>query len=96
MKKSRLTILLTAILCGFSPMAAGKEIGVSTPERQGFSSDRLDYLTAQMKTEVTDGTMVGGVGLIARNGKIIYEESYGQADRDDKDAFNMFSSCNCG
>ncbi len=82
MKKSRLTILLTAILCGFSPMAAGKEIGVSTPERQGFSSDRLDYLTAQMKTEITDGTMVGGVGLIARNGKIIYEESYGQADRE--------------
>ena len=66
----------------FSGLAVAKEIGSSSPERQGFSSDRLDAITANMEAKVADGTMVGGMGVIARNGKIIYSQTYGQADRE--------------
>jgi len=52
------------------------------PERQGFSSERLAKLTQLMNAKVEDGTMVGGMGMIARNGKIIYSQTYGQADRE--------------
>ena len=39
-----------------------------------FSSDRLNRLTQFMENKVADGTMVGGLGVIARNGKVIYCE----------------------
>ena len=73
-------LLLTATLV----MAAvsAKEIGGAKPERQGFSSERLEKLTQLMNAKVDDGTMVGGMGVIARNGKIIYSQTYGQADRE--------------
>ena len=35
-----------------------------------------------MNRKVADGTMVGGMGLIARGGKVIYEQTYGMADRE--------------
>ena len=71
-----------ALLLVFAGAAQAREIGYSSPERQGFSSDRLDRLTLFMENKVADGTMVGGLGVIARNGKVIYREPYGQADRE--------------
>ena len=35
-----------------------------------------------MNRKVADGTMVGGMGLVARKGKVIYEQTYGMADRE--------------
>lgn len=61
---------------------SAREIPSSSPERQGFSSDRLDFLTEFMDAKVAQGTMVGGMGVIARNGKIVYSQTYGQADRE--------------
>jgi CubicO group peptidase (beta-lactamase class C family) len=71
-----------ALLLIFAGAVQAREIGYSSPERQGFSSDRLDRLTQFMENKVADGTMVGGLGVIARNGKVIYSEPYGQADRE--------------
>ncbi len=62
--------------------ANAKELPTSKPERVGMSSERLQRLTQMMNERVADGTMVGGLGMIARNGKIIYSETYGQADRE--------------
>ena len=59
-----------------------KEIPLSKPERQGFSSERLNKITEHMNAKVEDGTMAGGMGLIARNGKIVYQQTYGFADRE--------------
>ncbi|MEM7078950.1 MAG: serine hydrolase domain-containing protein [Pseudomonadota bacterium] len=59
-----------------------RELGVSRPEREGMSSDRLQRMTEHMRERVADGTMVGGMGMIARNGKIVYAQTYGQADRE--------------
>ena len=72
--------LLTFLLSGFAVTA--KEIPQSKPERQGFSSDRLQRITEHMDAKVEDGTMAGGMGVIARNGKIIYQQTYGFADRE--------------
>jgi CubicO group peptidase (beta-lactamase class C family) len=59
-----------------------REIPTTKPEREGFSTERLERLTTHMQQRVADGTMVGGLGLIARNGRVIYEQTYGQADRE--------------
>jgi CubicO group peptidase (beta-lactamase class C family) len=64
-----------------APVTA-KEMSITKPERQGFSTERLAKLTQLMNAKVEDGTMVGGMGMIARNGKIIYSQTYGQADRE--------------
>ena len=80
-KKVRDLMLVVAVMLMIAPVSA-KEIGSAKPERQGFSSERLEKLTQLMNAKVDDGTMVGGMGMIARNGKIIYSETYGQADRE--------------
>lgn len=59
-----------------------REIRQVAPEREGFSEDRLARITEHMNDRVEDGTMVGGMGLIARNGNIVYQEVYGLADRE--------------
>ncbi|MBT7335827.1 MAG: beta-lactamase family protein [Gammaproteobacteria bacterium] len=66
----------------FSATVIAKEIPASKPERQGYSSDRLQRITDHMNAKVADGTMVGGMGVIARNGKVIYQQTYGMADRE--------------
>ena len=81
--KLRLHKCLTLVLAaGLAASVAAKEIGTSKPERQGYSSERLERITEFMNAKVEDGTMVGGMGVIARNGKIIYQQSYGMADRE--------------
>ncbi len=71
------------LLAGMAASAAAQELSKVRPEREGFSSERLAKLTEHMNERVADGTMVGGLGLIARNGRIVYSETYGQADREE-------------
>jgi len=59
-----------------------KELPSGKPQREGVSQERLDRITAYMNKAVEDGVMIGGMGMVARNGKIIYSEVYGQADRE--------------
>ena len=80
-KKVRNLLIGLAVVLVMAPVSA-KEMSSTKPERQGFSSERLAKLTQLMNAKVEDGTMVGGMGMIARNGKIIYSQTYGQADRE--------------
>ena len=97
MKSTVLKSLAFGLMVGLSATAVAKEIGVSKPERQGYSSERLERITTFMNDKVDDGTMVGGMGLIARNGKVIYQQTYGMADREtqrimeDDAIFRIFS-----
>ena len=50
------------------------------PQDAGVSEARLARITDYMNQAVSDGTMVGGLGLIHRRGEVVYEETYGQAD----------------
>jgi len=70
------------LFASVSFVVEAREIRSVAPDREGFSQDRLKRITEHMNDRVEDGTMVGGMGLIARNGNIVYQEVYGLADRD--------------
>ena len=70
------------LLLVFGTALSAKEIGETKPEREGLSSDRLSRITDFMDEAVKRETMVGGMGLVARNGKVVYETVYGMADRE--------------
>ncbi len=73
--------LIIIALAVLAPVQA-REMPQVTPERQGFSAERLERLTEHMNARVEDGTMVGGLGLIARGGRVVYRQTYGLADRE--------------
>lgn len=75
-------VWISSMLLLAAGISTAREIPTTKPEREGFSSERLEKLTAHMNQRVTEGVMVGGMGMIARNGRIIYSETYGQADRE--------------
>src|SRR6476660_9233369 len=53
---------------------------VVAPEEVGLSSSRLDRLRAVMNQYVAEKKIPGAIGLIARRGKIAYQEAFGMAD----------------
>src|SRR5215470_3940829 len=67
------------------------------PEKVGLSKERLDRIRPAMEKHIADNTLAGGVGLVARRGKIAYFETYGMADKEagkpmQKDSiFRMYS-----
>ncbi len=73
-------LLLLLALVGLNVEA--RELPVVKPEREGFSAERLERLSDFMDGRVEDGTMVGGLGMIARNGRVVYLDTYGEADRE--------------
>ncbi len=73
-------VVCCLLLCTGSAVLA-RDLPQAKPAREGMSAERLDRLSRYMQQAVNDGTMVGGLGLIARHGHVVYEETYGQADR---------------
>ena len=61
-KRARNLVLVLAVMLVVAP-ASAKEMSSTKPERQGFSSERLEKLTQLMNAKVEDGTMVGGMGV---------------------------------
>ncbi|MFT7287834.1 MAG: CubicO group peptidase (beta-lactamase class C family) [Halieaceae bacterium] len=82
-------VLLYALLSlGVSlPYAAVGENAISAePTELGFSATRLARIDAKMHDAVENGVMVGGEGLIARRGKVVYRSRWGLANRESKQA----------
>jgi CubicO group peptidase (beta-lactamase class C family) len=52
------------------------------PEEVGLSSERLQQLSTVLKRYVEDGKVAGSVALVARRGKLVYLEAFGQRDRE--------------
>ena len=74
-------LLALAWLLVASPVPA-RDLPTARPERMGMSPERLARLSEHMHRAVADGVMVGGLGVIARNGRVVYRETYGLADRE--------------
>ena len=70
-------VLATAVTTIGSAAAAAAD-----PAGAGFSPERLARIDGHMAAAVEAGTMVGGEGLIARGGKIVYHETWGERDRE--------------
>lgn len=64
------------------PAAQARDLPEAKPARVGMSAERLQRLTDHMNQAVADGVMVGGLGLVARDGRVVYQQTYGLADRD--------------
>ena len=56
----------------------------ASPSSVGISPERLDRIDAMLKQSLKDNTIPGAVALIARNGKIVFHEAYGNADANGK------------
>jgi CubicO group peptidase (beta-lactamase class C family) len=48
----------------------------------GLSKERLDRIRVAMEREIAQNRLAGGIGLIARHGKVGYFEIYGSADKE--------------
>ncbi len=72
--------LMLALLLATSVQA--RDLREGNPKREGMSVERLERIGAHMNKQVDSGVMVGGLGMIARNGKVVYQETYGMADRE--------------
>jgi CubicO group peptidase (beta-lactamase class C family) len=78
-----LTILLTLSATSLFAPTSGKirsDPTVVTPEEVGLSSNRLSNIRSVMNYHVAQKHLPGAIGLIARNGKVAYQEAYGMAD----------------
>jgi CubicO group peptidase (beta-lactamase class C family) len=73
-------ILLTLALANW--LVYGAELPVSAPEQSGLSRERLQRINTVMQEHVAAGDMVGASGLLARGGKIVFRENWGEMKPD--------------
>ena len=52
------------------------------PEQAGFSKDRLNRINTVMQEHVAAGRLAGASGLLARNGKVVFRETWGEMKPD--------------
>ncbi|HIG41864.1 MAG: serine hydrolase domain-containing protein [bacterium] len=81
--RSAIAYLGAVFIIVASTQLFARDLGNAKPEREGVSQERLDRITEHMNQAVEKGTMVGGLAMIARNGKIVYSETYGLRDREE-------------
>lgn len=63
-------------------LVIGAELPVGAPEQSGFSRERLQRIGTLMREHVGAGDLAGASGLIARNGKIVFRENWGDMKPD--------------
>lgn len=56
------------------------ELPTATPESVGMSSEKLVQVSEVMNMQVADAKIAGGVVIVARDGKVVFFESYGKRD----------------
>ncbi len=71
--------ILFAIIIGSSGAAVARDMSLSqgAAEEVGVSSQRLEKITHVFSKEIADKRLPGAVVLVARDGKIIYEATFG-------------------
>lgn len=70
-------VFLFNITCLFAQSAA-PTLAPATPATVGISAERLAQVDQHIQGFVKDGSMPGGVFLIARQGKIVYNKAFGE------------------
>ena len=79
-----MSMRIALIVLSLTAALAAQPLPVSTPEKEGFSSDRLGRLHARFDEFVKSGKRAGAISLIVRNGKIVDWKTYGYRDLDAK------------
>jgi CubicO group peptidase (beta-lactamase class C family) len=73
-------LALTALAMG--PALSAQPHAPSATASSGFSTARLARVDTFMQRYVDDGRIAGAVGLVLRDGKVVYEHAVGWADRE--------------
>jgi CubicO group peptidase (beta-lactamase class C family) len=73
------TFLALVLVCA---AGAAAQLTTAAPQSAGFSAERLARINAVMKDHVAQGNLAGASGLIARNGKIVFREAWGEVKLD--------------
>jgi CubicO group peptidase (beta-lactamase class C family) len=79
-KITRLRFTL-AFVIAFAASAAA-QLATGTPQQAGFSAERLGRINGVMKEHIAKGHLAGASGLIARNGKVVFREAWGEMKLD--------------
>jgi CubicO group peptidase (beta-lactamase class C family) len=58
------------------------DFDLSFSDARGFHEERLDRIDAVINAEIESGRIPGAVGLIAKDGEIVYHRAFGMADID--------------
>jgi CubicO group peptidase (beta-lactamase class C family) len=86
MKRLLVSILMVLLALSVNPVigpssgAAYSDPPAVTPEEVGLASSRLAHIRTVMNRHVAEKQIPGAAGLIARRGKIAYQEAFGMAD----------------
>jgi CubicO group peptidase (beta-lactamase class C family) len=80
MKKSFLLQVLFLVLLTAYSCAQTSELKEASPASAGVSPERLARIDKMLQQYVDSGWVAGEVGFIARDGKIIYNKSFGVSD----------------
>jgi CubicO group peptidase (beta-lactamase class C family) len=86
MRRFTRTTLPCVLLVVAAAARAETPLPKAEPEALGFSAERLDLVTKWFKKEVGDAKLAGVVIAVARRGKLAYFESFGDRDREAKQA----------
>jgi CubicO group peptidase (beta-lactamase class C family) len=64
--------------------ASAAELPTATSEAEGMSAKRLAKVGETMNRFIKDNKIAGGIVLVARNGKVVFQETYGSRNLDGK------------
>ena len=82
----RLSALVASVvamsLLVLSLPGSARDMRTVRPDREGFDATRLAKIDTYMNAQIEAGVMAGGLGLVARNGNIIYSSTWGNSDRE--------------
>ncbi|NHA07252.1 beta-lactamase family protein [Mucilaginibacter sp. HC2] len=80
----KILLLLLFVSTGLGAFAQGVTLQVGNPVAEKFSVERLQRIDHLIESNIDSGYINGAVALIARNGKIVYNKSFGIADVEQK------------
>ena len=83
---SRHLRLLTPLLIVFltTTLAIGQTLSIGLPEKNGFSAERLARIDKIVQQYIDSGWINGAIGIVAKNGQIVYYKGLGYADIESK------------
>src|SRR5947208_7095581 len=70
------------VFCLTLSLVLGGGLPTASPEQIGLSSERLNRINTIMREHVEAGRLAGASGLIARNGKVAFRETWGELKPD--------------
>ena len=82
MKQLLISLLLVLLALSANPVTGkiNSDPPTVAPEEVGLAGSRLAYIGSVMNRHVAEKQIPGAAGLIARRGKIAYQEAFGMAD----------------